>query len=229
MNETGFAGLVNDSGIGFVGTLTPGSNRTLENSQCTLRGEDLKISNNGYIVFLTLEFKPSFSGLKAAYSRAMDMANMDGGWVHGGDWLGSRSPGSPPSIVSIIPEYGPATVQTFSILDTNDDGVDKLTSAELLLSAHPPSTDLMNTCHVTFNISGRQVSLTNNAGTGAVGSAALGSNQIVENSKCILYGLYSSATAAVNNQTITLRAAVRFKPAADGYYGVPAEPTQSGD
>jgi hypothetical protein len=220
VNETGFAGLVNDSGIGFVGTLTPGSNRTLENSQCTLRGEDLKIWDNGYIVLLTLEFKPSFTGAKAAYTRAMDMANMDGGWVHARDWLVSRSPGSPPSIVSVIPEYGPATVQTFSILDTHDDGVDKLTSAELLLSAHRPSTDLTNTCHLTFNISGRQVSLTNDAGTATVGSIALGSNQAVENSKCILYGLYSSATAAVNNQTITLKAAVRFKPSADGYYGV---------
>jgi hypothetical protein len=220
VNETGFAGLVNDSGIGFAGTLTPGSSRTAENSQCTLRGEDLKISNNGYIVFLTLEFKPAFTGPKAVYSRAMDIANMDSGWVHTRDWLVSRSPGSPPSIVSVIPEYGPATVQTFSILAAQDDGVDKLTSAELLLSAHPPSTDVTNTCHITFDISGRRVSLTNDAGTGAARSVALGSNQTVENSKCILYGLYSSATAAVNNQTITLKVTFRFKPAADGYYAV---------
>jgi hypothetical protein len=80
--------LLNDTQTGSTGPLTPGSNGTLQNSQCTLNGAGSSVigSANTLAMTLALTFKPSFSGAQTAFGSAFDKASLASGWQTLGTW-----------------------------------------------------------------------------------------------------------------------------------------------
>jgi hypothetical protein len=80
--------LLNDTQSTSTGPLTPGSNGTLQNSQCTLNGAGSSVTGAGNTLAMTLAltFKPSFSGTQTAFGQAFDNASLTSGWQALGMW-----------------------------------------------------------------------------------------------------------------------------------------------
>jgi hypothetical protein len=93
--------LVQDSGAGWQGPLTPGQAGTLSNSQCTLDGGASSVSavGNNLTVNAALTFKPAFGGNKTVFLDAEDTAN---GLSSGFQTLGSWTVSSPDATVTSL-------------------------------------------------------------------------------------------------------------------------------
>src|SRR5206468_2268472 len=81
--------LVADSGLTFLGPITPGSAATLQNSQCVLNGATSSVgaAGNHLTVNYGMSFVPRFIGPKNTYLCARDTKHgADAGWVQVGTW-----------------------------------------------------------------------------------------------------------------------------------------------
>ena len=115
--------LVQDSGTGWQGPLTPGQAGTLQNTQCTLDGGASSVSaaGNNLTVNAALAFKAGFSGTKTVYLDAEDTSNkLSSGWQSLGSWTVNYPA---PSISSIFPT---------SILATSGDTLLTVTGSSFL-------------------------------------------------------------------------------------------------
>ena len=80
--------LVNDAGMGYVGTCTPGEAKTLTNTQGRLDCETTTVSGTGNNLTVNWNITPkaSFAGTKSLYMFARDNADLTVGWEHKGNW-----------------------------------------------------------------------------------------------------------------------------------------------
>lgn len=80
--------LANDPATATIGTLTPGSSNTVENSQCILNGSgsSVSVSSAGMAVTVSLTFKPAFRGTKNVYGTTSYTAGGGSGWRTIGTW-----------------------------------------------------------------------------------------------------------------------------------------------
>jgi hypothetical protein len=80
--------LANDPATATIGTLTPGSSRTVENSQCVLNGSgsSVSVSSAGMAVTVSLTFKSAFRGTKNVYGTTSYSAGGGSGWRTIGTW-----------------------------------------------------------------------------------------------------------------------------------------------
>jgi hypothetical protein len=80
--------LMNDAGSTWLGPVTPGSNATVQNSQCIVNAAQSSVSGSGNALTfnLALTFNPSFAGSKNIYGWAQDNANANSGWQQIGSW-----------------------------------------------------------------------------------------------------------------------------------------------
>jgi hypothetical protein len=80
--------LVNDTLNAYIGTLTPGTSTTLQNSQCTITGASSSMTLSGTVLTLNLAvtFGSAFSGAKSVFVHAMDSRYVDTGWTKVGNW-----------------------------------------------------------------------------------------------------------------------------------------------
>ena len=76
-----------DSGSGWVGALTPGSG-SIENSQCSVDGNNVAVSDAGNQLTLTAElvFKDSFGGARSLFLSVEDSAGNSTDWKSVGSW-----------------------------------------------------------------------------------------------------------------------------------------------
>jgi hypothetical protein len=92
--------LMDNSGNNPVGTLTPGTNVNLQNSQCTLSGSGSSVSGSGAQITLNaaLAFQSSFSGTRQIYMYASNSLGEVSGWQDLGSWSATGTLPAPPAI-----------------------------------------------------------------------------------------------------------------------------------
>jgi hypothetical protein len=202
--------LVQDSGTGWQGPLTPGQAGTLSNSQCTLNAGASSVSavGNNLTVNAALTFKPAFGGNKTVYMDAEDIPDsLSSGFQTRGTWTVP----SAPTAVSVTPSSGSGTTQTFSFLFSDAGGASKITYIQALING---SLSWPNSCAVLYIQSTNRLYLVLDSGAGWQGPLTPGQAGTLSNSQCTLDGGGSSASAVGNN--LTVNAALTFKAAFTG-------------
>ncbi len=213
--------LVNDQGTGYAGSATLGSGATIANSQCILNPATSTTSSagNNLTVNLSLTFMAAFVGVKNINMSAVDNANLFSGWQAMGSWTVPSGGLLPPANVSVSPAFGSGSSQTFSFTFTDPYGSSDMAKVQVLMQTQITGS---SACYLGYTPSTNTIQLVNDAGTGYVGSAVLGTAGSLNNSQCTLNTAASSASTSGNNLTLTL--ALVFKPAFAGtknvYMGV---------
>jgi hypothetical protein len=203
--------LATDTGT-WPGGLPLGNAGTLENSQCSLNVGASSVSASGTTLTLDLAitFKAAFAGAKNIYMLAVN-ATLNSGWVQRGTWTapGGAAP-SPPSTVSVTPNSGSGSPQTFVFTFSDPNGATDIVSTQIDFNASLASA---GTCYFYYARSSNEIQLASDTGSWP-GGLSVGSTGTLQNSQCSLNVGASSVSAS--GTTLTLDLAITFKPAFAG-------------
>ncbi len=130
---------------------------------------------------------------------------------------------TPPSTVSVSPASGTGLSRTFQFRFSDASGYGNLTAVDMQLNG---SLNASFGCLASYNPLNGVVTLTNDAGTGSVGSAAFGSGTTLQNSQCQINA--ASSTASGSGTTLTVNLALTFKLAFVGGKSTFGRATNSG-
>jgi trimeric autotransporter adhesin len=196
-----------DSGTKLGTPLTPTVAGTVSNSQCTLNGTGSSFSSSGNVFTLNVavSFKPAFTGLKNAFVYAAGNSGLNTGWVPAGTW--TTGPAAPPTVVSLTPNGGTGTSQTFAVQVSDPNGLADLKTVHLLFS--PSSATQISQCSVFYNPATNQLYVYNDGNTALSAPLTPGAAGTVSNSQCTLSGPGSSVSTSGN--VLTLSVAVMFQ------------------
>jgi hypothetical protein len=189
-----------------------GQSGSLQNSQCSVDPLNSSVSGNGNTLTLNLSltFKPAFNGTKSVYMEVYN-ASGDSGWQQRGTWT---VPGSgPPSTVSVTPNSGSGSTQTFSFVFSDPVSYTAITSAQILFK-NPLAGSGAGGCYLLYYRPSSTVYLTNDPATAWQTPVTLGQSGTLQNSQCSLDPLNSSVSG--NENTLTLNLSLTFKPAFNG-------------
>jgi hypothetical protein len=198
--------LVNDAGQAggpFAGATTVDSANTIQNSQCAVRLNSA--SSNGTLLTLTLDmtFKTGFAGNKVVYLAAGDLSQNNSGWTPWGTWqVPGAAQTTTTSVVNMAPANGaglPATLYTFRFSDTN--GYQDLGVENMLVNT---ALDGRNACYLAYARPIDWLYIVNDAGTGLLPGASLGSSGSINNSQCAVSWANNAVTANGNNLSLAL-------------------------
>jgi len=191
--------LKNNANSGFVGSITPGTNTSLSNSQCTVSGSGSSYVTAGTTATLSLALTFSGTGLENVYLMGTEKNGSSTGWVQAGTW--GAPPAGTPAVVSVSPSSGTGTSQTFTGNFTDTAGGPSLGSMYMLFNTSLSGT---NACYIEYFVVGNIIELKNNANTGYVGSITPGSSGSLSNSQCTVYGTGSSYSTGGTSGTLNL-------------------------
>jgi hypothetical protein len=118
-----------------------------------------------------------------------------------------------PSVVSLSPLNGTKSAATFTVVVTDPNGSDDLSTIRFLVN---PTPDAAQGCYVEHIVGTNLLTLRNDNGNAAAGSITFGAAPVVSNSQCSLTGVGASASASGNNYTVTIP--LTFKPAFAGMH-----------
>jgi len=198
--------LINDNSSAFFGPITPGGGSSIQNSQCILLGSGSAVSSNGALLTVTLNvfFKPGFSGGRNVYATVRDNAFLFSDWIALGTW--SVPAGAAPSGVSLSPGSGSGTVGSFTLTATDSNGGLDISQVELLFNT---GLTFSGACWVRYDRGLDTITLLNDAGTSAVGSATPGTLATLQNSQCIVNVADSMVTSGGDSLALTVALAFR--------------------
>jgi hypothetical protein len=209
--------LASDNGV-WQGPIPMGVAGTLQNSQCTVDAgaSSVLASGNNLTVSLAITFKPAYSGAKNIYT---EVANgIVSAWTQLGTFTASsNSILSQPSAVSVTPNSGSGSPQTFMFAYTDPAGAADITLAQMDISA---TLAVNGACYLYYVPSLNEIYLASDTGVWQ-GPLPLGVAGTLQNSQCTVDAGASSALASGNNLTVSL--AVSFKPAYSGAKNVYTE------
>ncbi len=192
---------------------TLGAATTLQNSQCSLNVATATAvpSGNNLTLNVTITFKPGFAGAKNVYLHSVDVSGAKSGWQQLGAWT-VTPPAGTPSTVSVMPNSGSGTIQTFALQYSDTAGAANLQQAWVYFDATlaNPAT---NACMLSYSAATSQINLLNDSATAWM-SATLGSAATLQNSQCSLN--VATATVAPSGNTLTLNLTVTFLPSFAG-------------
>jgi hypothetical protein len=202
--------MANDNGV-FQGPIPLGVGGVLQNSQCAVDAgaSSASASGNNLTVSLAVTFQPAYSGAKKVYTKVTG-ATVDTSWVQLGTWTVPGSGGSSPSVVSVTPNTGSGSSQTFVFAYTDPAFATDIISAQMDISAGLVSN---GACFVYYVRNPSEIFLANDAGV-FQGPIPLQVAGTLENSQCTVDAGASIANPSGNNLTVSL--AVTFKPAYSG-------------
>ena len=167
-------------------------------------------AGNNLTLNLALTFKPAFAGTRNTYMAVND--GVDSGWLQKGMW-------TVPSIltpVSATPNSGTGSSQTFAFLFSAPAGYASIVSASMIIGSGSAGT-----CSFYYARASNTIYLSNDASTGWLAPATLGSSATLQNSQCSLNLAASSAVGSGSNLTVNL--ALTFKPAYAGSKSISME------
>lgn len=195
--------LLNDSATFWLGPLTPGGAGTLANSQCTLNAGASSVSNSGnnLTVNVAFTFTGSFAGSKNVYMNGQDNGGLWSNWQSRGTWTVLSGGNQAPSAVSVTPASGGGSVQTFSFLFSDPDGLGDLSTLYMLVNA---TLNWPGSCYTSYVRSSNTLWLLNDAGNSWLGPVTPGGAGTLSNSRCAVNVGGSSVSGSGNNQTVTL-------------------------
>ena len=215
--------LMNDAGAGWLGPISPGTNTSLQNSQCgvnaastSITGSGSNLNANNLSVNLALSFLPAFGGPKNVYMNATD--TVDSGWQQLGTWTVPSTPptsvpSASPTSVSVTPNSGSGSSATFGFLVGDAKDSSAISSVSVILG---PSPAVAGTCYVIYYPNANIVSLQNDAGTAWLGPASLGVRGGLQNRQCSLVSASSSVSGSGSGATLFLSLTFSFQPSYSG-------------
>jgi hypothetical protein len=196
--------LINDAGSSWGTGMAVGSSGTLQNSQCSLNLSGVTISGSGNVLSISfpLTFKSGFSGTKTIFGAAHDRDYRNSGWSTLGNWAPNAVVATPPSAVSVSPNAGSGTSQTFTLQYSDVNGGGYIGWAETLINS---SLSYAGSCAVGYD-GGSLMYLMNDAGSSWGTGMAVGSSGTLQNSQCSLSlsGVTISGSGNVLNVSLPL-------------------------
>jgi len=205
--------LLNDSGGAYLGPITPGGTLILTNSQCTLSapGSSVSLSGNTLTANIALTFTPAFVGSRGLYVSA-NSATVNTGWQTLGSWT-VTSPSSLINVVSVTPNAGAGTSQTFGYRVSDQNGAADLTQVWMEISTTLSAA--ANSCYVLYDVGPKTLYLLNDANTAWLGPVTPGTATTLQNSQCVLNA--ASSSVSLSGFNVTVYTSVTFKkPAFSG-------------
>jgi hypothetical protein len=194
--------LENDGGAGVSAGIAPGSAGSVSNSQCTLQGTGSSYSTSRSTATLNvaLTFSGTFLTPKNVYLYAVEAnpSATNSGWVKEGTW--GTSAGAP-AAVSLSPNSGSGTSQTFTAVYSDPNGSADLGTLGILFNT---TVSTAHGCLVLYNPASKLMYLENDGGTALLAGIAPGSAGSVSNSQCTLSGTGSSYSASGNTGTLNV-------------------------
>jgi hypothetical protein len=190
-----------NAGAWMTPGLTPGAAGTVSSSECTLNGgaSSVTTAGNNLTLSVALTFSNALTGATNVYLYAAGLSGKNSGWVKEGTWTPNPI-AAPPSIVSLSPNAGTGTSQTFKAVYSDPKGASDLN--ELLLQVNTRQSSA-NACYVYYQPQTNLLYLYN-AGTWMTPGLTPGAAGTVSNSQCTLNGGASSVTMAGNNLTLSV-------------------------
>jgi len=195
--------LKNDAGTANLGPLTPGVAGTVANSQCTVSGigSSYTTSGNDGTLVLALTFA-SGTAANNIYVFGGDKNGSNSGWVKEGTWGGAAAA---PTVVSLTPNAGSASTQTFNVVVSDTNGAAHLNAFYVLFNT---SVTAAHGCYVLYEPLAGVLYLKSDDGTTNSAPLTPGGTGSVSNSQCTLSAAGSSY--ATNGNTATLGLAIAF-------------------
>jgi hypothetical protein len=133
---------------------------------------------------------------------------LDSGWQQRGSWT---VPAVPPTVVSVTPNSGSGSSQTFSFVYADTRGYASVGSVLTIINS---SLSVSGACYFLYYPGPNVFYLANDAVTAWLGPAALGTTGSLQNSQCTIDAGSSSASGSGTNLTVNL--ALSFKPSFGG-------------
>jgi hypothetical protein len=164
---------------------------------------------------LALTFTPAFAGLKNVYGYAADDGSLNSGWKTLGIWDTAAPQSVPPAAVSVTPDGGAGTSQTFTFTYSSANSYGYLANVHGLFSSVLSST---NGCHVQYQRAANLLYLLNDAGTTNLAGLTPGGTGTSGNSQCTLSAGGSSVSGS--GDTLSLKLALTFTPSFAGLKNV---------
>jgi Pro-kumamolisin, activation domain/Bacterial Ig-like domain (group 3) len=204
--------LLNDAGTAWL-TATPGAAITLQNSQCSVNVAATSVAKSGNTLTLNLAmtFQPAYAGAKNTYMYAADVSGANSGWQQEGAWTAQSVSGTP-ATVSVTPNSGSGTSQTFALVYSDTAGAASLHGVWAWFNA-TLATSAASSCFVNYDNAVNQINLMNDAGTAWL-TATPGSGGTLANSQCSVN--VAATSVAKSGSTLTLNLAMTFLPAYAG-------------
>jgi len=207
--------LINETGDGWAGSAAMGTSVTLQNLYCSLDVGHSSVSASGNTLTLTVAlaftaFLRDTTESKTIYGWAQDGSGNASYWTSLGSWTVSDQ-SSMPSLASLQPPVTVGSENIYSVTYTDPNGYKDIGTIDLLFNS---SNNWANSCGVEYVQATNSVQLTNDAGTGWVGTMVIGTTGTLSNSQCTLDVGQSSALISPN--FITVSFAFTFKPALSG-------------
>ncbi|MGH9720011.1 MAG: SBBP repeat-containing protein, partial [Bryobacteraceae bacterium] len=216
--------LASDTGSGWVGSITPATAGTLQNTQCSLNAAGSSASGTGatLTVVVALTFKAAFPGAKNTYIQATNNADLSAGWLMRGGWTVPAN--NNPALVSVTPATGSGSSQSFSFVFSDGNGFADLATAEMNFNT---STAVSSACYIRYTRATNSIELASDAGNTWLGPLVLGAAGSLTNTQCGVDAALSSAIGAVNDLTVNL--SILFKAVFAGGKSVYMQATDSGN
>ena len=192
--------LLTDSGGQPSGSLTPGSG-SQQNSQCTLNAasSSVSISGNTLTLNLALTFQSVYSGAQNLYMEAISPSGT-APWQQKGTWTVPAQV----QAVSVTPNSGGGSSQTFSLQFSDAAGATDLASASVLVNSALTAVD---GCEVDYYRASNTLKLLTDSGGQPFMSISPGSGS-QQNSQCLVDGTGSSVS--ISGNTLTLKLSITF-------------------
>jgi uncharacterized repeat protein (TIGR01451 family) len=195
--------LYNDGLTAVLGPLTPSTQGTLQNSQCTVYGMMSWLqsgSGTDVIVAIGLGLRGSFAAsAKNVYLWVKDNEGHDTGWVQTGIW---NPPSNSPSVVSGIPASAAGSPQVFVFTARDADSYADIYRIYFLVNPNPSVP--ANTCHGLYDRAANALYLYSDGLTALLGPLTPGASGTLQNSQCTLYASSSLLSEAGTDVTISI-------------------------
>ena len=196
--------LANDAGA-WQGNLTVGTAGTMQNSQCVVNAgaSTVTASGNNLTLNLALSFTTAFAGAKNIYMEVQN-ATEDSGWAQRGAWTvtsgSSGNSSSPPSPVSVTPNSGAGSSQTFAFAFSDPNGATDIVSTQMVVNS---TLAAAGSCYLYYARAANAIYLATDAGAWQ-GFLTVGTAGTMQNSQCVVNAGASSVTASGDNLTLNL-------------------------
>ncbi len=201
---SGLVYLANDNPATFQGPVLLGQSVTLQNSQCQLRvgTSSVTYTGNSMEVDLDIAFKSPFAGAKTIYAETRDRSGVGANtWQTMGTWTAAGLVNLAPTVDSVNPSSGSGTTRTFTIQYSDGNGYADMDRVQVLFNS---TLNFGTGCLLQYVRGANLIYLQNDAGTGWVGPALLGTAGTLQNSRCSLNVGSATATGSVNSLQLAL-------------------------
>ncbi|MDQ6699741.1 MAG: hypothetical protein M3Z36_06120 [Acidobacteriota bacterium] len=189
--------LYNDSATGVAGSIQPGTNGTVSNSQCSIANAGAAGGSATTLSLpLTVTFPQTFGGVKNIYGYASNNEGMATGWQTLGAW--TPWPSQRPSIDYVNPTFGGGSPQTFTATFSEPSGVGDLSAVYWLFHSQLSAS---GGCLMAYIPPSNTLYLFNDGGTGLLpGSLNPGTPGSLSNSQCTVASAGPPVVSAIGLQ-----------------------------